>query len=81
MEKDLTDVLVELGQIKMQVGRLLSDWESEKDHRVELSRRVISLEADKIVRDTTIKNLMFVGGFIGALIGAGITIVVNHFLK
>lgn len=81
MEHDLHDVWIKLEKIEFQIGRLVSDAESEKDVRRdrnnEIDRRISVLEVDKIVRDTTVKNIFLAFKILAALnFGAIVTFLI-----
>lgn len=77
----MEDIHVQLAGIKGQLERLLSDWESEKDHRVDLNKRVRALEDDKIIRDTTLKNVGILWGVIGTVVGWALSIIISSLMK
>lgn len=79
---EIQDIFIELEKIKLQLGRLVSDAESEKELRKERNKnielRIKALETDKIQRDTTIKNVKILWGVVWTLIGAFATFILTH---
>lgn len=83
--KEIQDLILGVQHLKDQLNRIVSDIESEKEVRRErntgIDKRLHDLEVDKIVRDTTIKNVGILWGVIGTITGAALTIIINHYFK
>ncbi len=75
------DIYVKLQHIEDQIGRLISDAESEKEVRKDrnaiIDRRLKILEDDKIKKDIIVWLFFFVGSAAGSVI----TILIEKFLK
>lgn len=79
-EKDILDTLKNPENLRYQVGRLISNEESEKEVRKRrnelIDARLKSLEDDKLARDTTIKTAILVFKLLAWLnLGAIVTFV------